>query len=106
MAGAMARYNYVSDDGTTYRVRQDISNALSAGNTPASVTADKPGRMKPRYILAAHPTTARERRIVIGDPANGLWTGATNIISLPDFAAAMAATNFVVRGRIGERRLG
>jgi hypothetical protein len=105
MAGAVAFYNYVSDDGVTYRVKMDISNALSAGNTPATVTAGLPKRYKPRHILAAHPTTGRERAIVIGAPANALWVGGTAVISLPDFAAAMAATDYVVRGRIGERRL-
>jgi hypothetical protein len=101
----MARYAYISDDGNTYKIHQDISNALSAGNTPDSASPDVPKRMKPRHVLAAHPTTGRERRIVIGDPANGLWTGATTTISLPDFAALMAPTAYVVRGRIGERRL-
>lgn len=105
MAGAMARYAYISDDGNTYKVHMDISNALSAGNTPDSASPDLPKRHKPRFVLAAHPTTGRERRIVIGDPANGLWTGATATVSLPDFAALMAPTAFVVRGRIGERRL-
>lgn len=105
MAGAMARYAYISDDTNTYKVRMDISNALSAGNTPDAASPDLPRRFKPRHILAAHPVTGRERSIVIGDPANALWVGGTLVISLPDFAAAMAATNYVVRGRIGERRL-
>lgn len=105
MAGAMAHYAYISDDGATYKVKMDISNALSAGNTPDNASPDTPKRYKPRHILAAHPVTGRERTVVIGDPANALWVGGTGVISLPDFAAAMAATNFVVRGRIGERRL-
>jgi hypothetical protein len=102
----MGRFNYVSDDGTTYRMTQDASNAAAAGNVAATVTVGLPKRFKPRHILAAHPTTGRERRIAIGDPANALWTGGTTTISLPDFNALMAPTAFVVRGRIGERRLG
>lgn len=106
MAGAMAKYAYISDDGNTYKVHMDISNALSAGNTPNAASPDVPKRYKPRFVLAAHPTTGRERRIVIGDPANDLWVGGTTTIQLPDFANLMAPAAFVVRGRIGERRLG
>jgi hypothetical protein len=106
VAGAIARYAYISDDTVAYKVHMDISNALSAGNTPNTANPDMPRRYHPRYILAAHPTTGRERKIVIGDPANALWVGGTATINLPDFAAAMAPAAYVVRGRIGERRLG
>lgn len=105
MAGPMGRYEYISDSGDTHVVRLDASNAAAQGATASTAPVDLPGRTKPRYILARHPTTGRERKIVICDPANGLFTGATTTISLPDFGAAMAATNFVVAGRIGERRL-
>lgn len=106
MAGLMEKIEYVSDNGSTYVMRQDASNAAAAGNTSSTANPSLPGRTKPRYILAAHPTTGRERRIVVGDPTNALWVGGTTTISLPDFGALMAATTFLVRGRIGERRLG
>jgi hypothetical protein len=106
MAGAMGRFNYISDNGTTYAVSLDASNGVAVGNTVASSLLSKPGRTKMRYILAQHPTSGRERRVVICDPANAIWLGTTNTVSLPDFNAAMAATAFIIRGRIGERRLG
>jgi hypothetical protein len=102
----MARFNYISDNGVTYVVPLDASNGVAVGNPAGSSLVAKPGRTKMRYVLASHPTTGRERRIVICDPANTIWVGGTNVIQLPDFNAAMAATPFVVRGRIGERRLG
>lgn len=105
MAGLMARYDYESDDGFTYAIRMDSSNALSAANSPATATVGLPGRYKPRYILAQSPTTGRERKIVICDPANPLWVGGDSAIDLPNFDAAMAVQSFAVRGRIGERRL-
>jgi hypothetical protein len=105
MAGLMTKIVYTSDDGSDYVVKEDASNAAAAGNTTTTANPSLPKRHKPRHILAAHPTTGRERAIVIGDPANALWVGGTSTISLPDFAAAMAATTYLVRGRIGERRL-
>jgi hypothetical protein len=105
MAGTMGRFVYTSDDTVAYRIRQDVSNAAAAGNVSSALPPNLPGRYKPRYILAAHPTSGRERKIVIGDPTNAMWVGGTTTISLPDFAAAMAATSFLVRGRVGERRL-
>lgn len=105
MAGTMERVAYHSDDGADYVIKQDTSNATAAGNTTATGNPNLPRRYKPRYVLAAHPTTGRERRIVIGDPANALWTASGGTISLPDFNSSMAATAFLVRGRIGERRL-
>jgi hypothetical protein len=106
MAGALTRINYISDDGVTYNIPQDASNATAAGNVAATGTAQKPGRTKPRYVLAQHPTTGRERKIVIGDPTNARWVGGTATLTLPDFDALMAPTVYQIRGRIGEQRLG
>jgi hypothetical protein len=106
MAGLMEKVVYTSDDGVDYVIKQDATNAAAAGNSGGTGNPNLPGPYHPRYILAAHPTTGRERKIVIGDPANALWVGGTSTISLPDFGAAMAATTFNVRGRIGERRFG
>lgn len=106
MAGVMARFNYISDNTVTYAVPLDASNGAAVANPVASSLLSKPGRLKMRYILAAHPTTGRERRIVICDPANPIWVGTTNTVNLPDFNAAMASTAYIIRGRIGERRLG
>lgn len=107
MAGAMARIAYIGDDGNTYGIREDASNATAVGNTVNNTAPRAPSGLRPRYILLAHPTTGRERKIVIGDPANALWTAATSsTVSLPDFNAAMVGVAYVTRGRMGERRFG
>jgi hypothetical protein len=104
MAGVMARINYVSDDGNTYVVRQDASNQAATGNLAATVTTGLPGRHRPRYILARHPTTGRERKIVVGSIANAMWVGGTATITLPDFDDDMAPVVYNIAGRIGEKR--
>jgi hypothetical protein len=104
MAGPMGPIKYTSDDGTDYQIRMDSSNAAAVGGVAATTQPQKPGRLHPRYLLARHPTTGRERRITCPDPANALWTGAPGaVISLTDYAT-LAAVNYVVEGRIGERR--
>lgn len=106
MAGALTRINYISDDGSTYRVKMDSSNATDAGNVPATVAAHVPGGYHPRYILATHPTTGRERKIVIGDPTNPLWVGGDNAIDLWDFTTNPSThLAHAVLSRVGERRL-
>jgi hypothetical protein len=105
MAGHMGAYNYVSDDGNTYRAKLDVTNAAAVGAVAATTAVPKPGSMHPRYILAMHPDTGRERRITCPNPDNTLWVGdgSQQVISLRDYDTNLAA-NFLVKGRIGERR--
>jgi hypothetical protein len=106
MAGAMARYAYISDDGVTYSLRGDISNNLSAGNTPADGEPSLPHGYHPRYVLATHPTTGRERKIVIGDPANALFVGSDSSLDLIQFGTSPSTVvAHAVLSRVGERRL-
>jgi hypothetical protein len=105
MAGVMTRIAYISDNGTTYSVRMDASNATAVGNTVDLTSGDPPSRLRPRYLLLAHPTNGRERKLTIGDPTNALWTALTaSTVNLPDFNNAMAAVAYITRGRIGEKR--
>lgn len=106
MAGTMGRFDYISDNGTTYEIRLDSSNAAVVGAVAATSVLSKPSNIKPRYILAQHPTTGRERKLVVCDPAAAIWTGAGGTVSLADYSTALPfnATNFNVRGRIGEKR--
>lgn len=106
MAGPSTHINYVSDDGETYRLRMDASNATAVGNATASVTAHLPGGYRPRYVLATHPTTGRERKLVIGDPTNALFVGGTSSVSIEEFSGTHSATvSHAVLSRVGERRL-
>jgi hypothetical protein len=103
MAGKMGHYSYTDDGGNVWRVRLDASNAAAMGGVAAPTGLTKPAGLVPRYILAEHPTTGRERRIVAPDPTNALWLGGTATISLIDFDTNDAVT-FNIRGRIGEKR--
>ena len=106
MAGAMTAIDYVSDDTGHYRVKMDSSNATDAGNIAATVPTHLPGGYHPRYILATHPTTGRERKIVVGDPTNALWVGGDISINLWDFTTNPSAhVAYAVLSRVGERRL-
>jgi hypothetical protein len=104
MAGAMGYFDYTSDNGQVYKLRLDASNAAAGGLPAWAAGIDPPKKMRPRYLLAAHPTTGRQRKIVV-NPDNALWTDNLPLtIQLPDFGNAMQATAYKVQARIGERR--
>jgi hypothetical protein len=104
MSGPMAHVDYVSDNGNTYNVLLNAAEAALVGATnPSTSTLNKPQGLVPRYILAQHPTTGRERKIKCPNPANALWVGGTTTISLPQMGSATAVT-YNIRGRVGERR--
>jgi hypothetical protein len=103
----MGKFSYISDDGNTYTIRMDASNASAVSASAAASTArpNLPHGYRTRYLLAAHPTSGKERRIQVTDSTVGLWDGSTNTISLPDFAASpVAAATYVVTARVGEKR--
>lgn len=106
MAGLMTHVNYISDDGNTYRLRMDASNATAAGNATATSTVRLPSGYEPRYILATEPVTGRERKIVVCDPAVDLWTGGTASITIEDYRTSPSAqVAHGVFSRVGEKRL-
>lgn len=105
MSGPATHIQYTSDDGAGYRVRMDASNATAAANAAATSTVHVPSGYEPRYILATHPTTGRERKIVIGDPTNALWVGGSSSISLEEYSGAHStAMAHAVLSRVGEKR--
>lgn len=105
MAGPATHIQYTSDDAATYRVRMDASNAAAAGNVAATSTVHTPSGYEPRYILATHPVTGRERRIIIGDPTNPLWVGGTSTITIEEYSGVhSAALAHAVLSRVGEKR--
>lgn len=103
MAGSLGRYPYVSDNGETYTMRLDASNATAVGATPTGPGTAFPKGWVPRYVTVMHPTTRRERRIVVPDPTAAMWTGTGGVLSLRDYDTN-AAVDFLVMGRVGERR--
>jgi hypothetical protein len=103
----MTRVEYQSDDGGSYRVKQDASNAAAAGNAAATSPGHLPGGYHPRYVLATHPTTGRERKIIICDPTNPIFVGGTSTISIEEYSSGAHSTTVAhaVLSRVGERRL-
>ena len=105
MAGAMTLVNYISDDGATYLLRMDAGNATAVGNPAGTADVGLPGRHRPRYILATHPTTGRQRKLVISDPANALWTANSSTLNIEQFGTSPSTTDaHQVRSRVGEKR--
>jgi hypothetical protein len=105
MAGPATHTEYISDDAAHYRLRMDASNAAAAGNAAATSAIHLPGGYQPRYVLATHPTTGRERKIVICDPASALWVGGTNTITLEEFSGAHSTSMaHAILSRVGEKR--
>jgi len=109
----MARYTYLSDNGQSYRIAMDSSNATAVGAVANPGPTNKPGRLKPRYILCKHPDTGRERAITVTDPTNARWIGVDgappgfDTIALVDFTTSPSTTTtYTILGRVGERRLG
>jgi hypothetical protein len=115
MAGPMGKFDYVSDDTVTYRIRADSSNMA-----PASVGGSaNPGRVtlphgyKVRHVWVKDDTdttggrtpTQRRRKIICPDPTTTAWVGGATSISLPDFSVTPSvAVLWTIEGRIGERR--
>jgi hypothetical protein len=105
MAGPMGWFVYESDDGNSYQVKQDASNAAAAGNAAAGTEPSLPHGYIPRYVLIKHPTTAKERRLMIGDPANAMFVGSDSTVTVEEFSGThSAAVEHNIQGRVGERR--
>lgn len=106
MAGVIGRYGYVSDDGNTYSIRMDASNAVAAGNVADPDSPDLPRTYRCRYVLARDSSDGTERKIVVCDATSALWLGPGSAnISIADFDTdPNTTTQHLVRTRIGEKR--
>jgi len=52
MSGSIAWYDYIADDATKFSLKQDSSNALTAGAALSAVgTRTLPRGMRPRYAI-------------------------------------------------------
>lgn len=112
MAGPMDHYDYVSDDGSTYRIRLSKDDADRVGNTIATAAHPSlPKGMKARRRFFRHPTSGRERAVVITAVANAVWTAAVGTTqALVDFGGVagafpitIATTAYTAQGRVGEK---
>jgi hypothetical protein len=106
MAGPIARYAYISDDGNTYSLRMDASNAVAVGNVADAESPDLPRSYHPRYVLAQDASDGSQRKLVIGDATNALFVGpGTGTVTIADYDAnPNTSTAHSVRSRVGEKR--
>lgn len=123
MAGAMGWFQYISDNGTTYKIRQDADSAASVGAAAEPVPhthARFPTTWEPRYLIAEFledpngdgtDTRLDRRRVICPDPTEAVWTGGDNAIDLKNYRmpadldeAGGSTESYSVRGRFGERR--
>lgn len=106
MAGPRGLFQYVSDNGTTYKLSLDASNGAATTATASDGThADYPGRWRPRYVLAQHPTLKQQRKIVICDPADAIWTDTGGTLTLVNTSVHPSIdTAYNLKGRVGEKR--
>jgi hypothetical protein len=113
MAGKMGTYSYISDDGATYKIREDVSNAAATGASATTGRVNLPHGYIPRHVWAVDstdttggrtPTNAR-RKVVISDPADTQWTGASTAVTLPDFSVIPSVSvAWVIQAYVGEKR--
>jgi len=106
MAGLMGTVVYVADNGTSYKIRMDASNATIAGMstyTGDPVLADLPRSIHMRYRLIKNPSNGRYRKIWCGAVGDGLWTDAAGTVQAIFDYYTNASANYTMQGRVGEK---
>lgn len=124
MAGSMRSYDYVDDEGNTWGVRLDRTNADAIGNT---ATADGTARhgvprdIKPRLAIYKYTSTGAAgqgtgtsvRRIIVGTKAAfDALVPLADTLDLPEYQAVAGVGQltpnvmraFLLIDKIGERR--
>jgi len=115
MAGLMGKFDYISDDTVTYRIKADVSNmapaSIGGSSNPGRVTL--PHGYFPRHIwvkddsdtTGGRTPTGLRRKLTCPDPSKSAWVGGATSVSLPDFTVTPSvAVLWTIEGRIGERR--
>lgn len=110
MAGSLGYYDYVSDNGSTYVIAQDDTNALAVGNTASAPGGTGiPTEVKPRYVTYTASVgvgaAARRlnRRIVVGDAASAAWTAPAPVTLNVETTGAVAFTPSSATGELRTR---
>jgi hypothetical protein len=107
MAGSLADFKYLDDQGQAWLVRIDKSNALATGTgfvalTQADLTLHYlPRNIELRYVNCRHPTRPINRKIYCQSTSAPIWTGTTKTIVLTDYQDRTQQT-FNVGKRVAE----
>lgn len=107
MAGSMGYFQYASDDGNTYKVKLDGSNATSMGadaETGGVAGTDPwyPRGWQLRYVLCENAEHGR-RKVAACKLTDDHWIGTNNVLPL-EVVGSILAVDFNITARIGEKR--
>jgi hypothetical protein len=106
MAGPATHINYISDDGTTYRVLVPTWQSGFTGDAAATATVGLPKGYRRRHRMLRGNTTHREYRVTVGDVTKTAWTaGIGAAVASPPTIPGAGDSAFTYGGRIGERDL-
>lgn len=102
--GERGTFNYIAGDGQVYNMIQDVSVASGVGNVFSSdpaqgkLTTSQRLGIKARYVLLEGVDDPRKKkRVVIGDPASAIMTGANTTATINGVVYRVATI-------VGERR--
>jgi hypothetical protein len=106
MSGSRVLCRYVSDNGTTYQMTLDATNAAAVGAANADGTEPfYPPRWRPRYVLAQHPDTGQQKRIIVPAVGHATWPVNGGTLTLVDTSVHPSEdVAYKLRGRVGEKR--
>ena len=106
MAGPSTHIQYLSDDGTAYRVQVPTWVHTFTGDALATATVSLQRGYQRRRRFIKGNTTGREYHFTVGDITKVSWTAAIgSAVASPPVIPGSADVAFTYGGRIGERDL-
>ena len=108
MAGSLADFKYLDDEGNPWLVRIDKSNALTTGTGFVPLLQQDlglkylPRNLELRYVICKHPSRPISRDIYCQSLAAAIWTGIVPTIVLTDYQDRTLQT-FNVGQRVREK---
>lgn len=102
MAGPATHINYVSDDGTTYRILVPTWVATFTGDAAATATQGLPKGYRRRHRFLRN-TNGKIIKVSVGDITKTVWTGAFNTTPTPQpLPPGEPTSGWTLQGRTGE----
>lgn len=105
--GERVTFVYETDNGVTYNITQDASvgvacgNVLSTNAAPPTLKTSQTRPIRPRYVLLEGQTEPEKRKkVIIGDPANPLVSGAQLTVSINAVTYRVATVRGEGRNRL------
>jgi hypothetical protein len=91
MAGSISDFKYTADDGRSWLIRIDKSNALATGTGFTPLTSEDanldylPRNFDPRFVNCRDPIRGVNRSIYCASVNAPIWTGSQKTIQLTDY---------------------